>query len=170
MHVVDHAYWRTYSMARMFISCCLLLTGYLVSASAPDDLHSISDLHAIRGGEDIYCAMPYPIPTGGCIGQCAPWGNYNMAPPGMPPMLVPVWRRCLTAQGDDKCWQSPSITTTRCIKTQTPCPPVNRGLFTDAQCVNQVTTIFNQCALQYVKATSGIQPGVSCVGMPTGMK
>lgn len=160
---------RIESMVRMLMCLGLLLSGYVVNLSAPSDFHPILDLHSIRGGEDVYCAFPYPVPIGGCIGPCVAAGNMDMSPPGMPPMLVPVWRRCLTAQGDDKCWQN-SMATTRCIKTDTPCPPAWRGIYTDAQCVAQVTTNFQNCGIQFVKATSGTQPGVSCTGIPNGIK
>ncbi len=160
---------RIESMVRVLMCLGLLLSGYMVNLSAPSDLHPIQDLHSIRGGEDVYCAFPYPIPVGGCIGACAPAGTVDMSPPGMPPMPVSVWKRCQTSQGDDKCWQN-SMSATRCIKTDTICPLVYRGLYTDAQCVSLYTTVWIPCGDQFVKATSGTQPGVDCTGIPNQIK
>jgi hypothetical protein len=156
-------------MIRTLLFFGSLLMSFVSATSFSSPVVDVSDLANVRGGETLICAMPYPIPIGGCA-TCFLHGTLTITMPGMPPRNAKVYRRCLSGQGDDKCFQSSSLTTSKCIKTTTRCPNVTFGIYLDAQCVQFYQGYSANCSRNFVKATGGATTGVSCVGMPSGVK
>jgi hypothetical protein len=112
---------------------------------------------AIRGGNSVACAIPYPTQVNGCnaclsAGQV--WDPMMM-------MYFTAYKSCSLNQGDDKCMTSSMFTSSRCARLPANCNSFLR-YYRDAGCAMLFDTYINDCALTYDQATLHTQTGVNC--------
>ncbi len=153
------------------IAMPLLCCGFDSSGSSLSDV----ELSQIRGNQTYYCAFAYPT-TAGCM-TCVDLGpatfSYSHAGINYTGTFT-LYKKCSIFQVDEKCWVSPSITTSSCNKTTNNACTGGASGYTDSTCSaamppgSQPPAGFI-CSGTFSDTTNLPQTGVNCTGVTPGV-